>query len=412
MPFVPNTKDNVLAIIDAAIAECKVKKLNTEAGNLANLKAHIEKRKVLVKAPKNGFTLRNIEVGECFYAGAAMCLLTNLNVKISDDRTGQQAAQEQFLQAIYGILLATGLNFSMVESIAGVITERTDSIQASELSQEILCPHYLNNAEHTLLAIRRGFLGSLDQNLVQSLRANLNGILTAPTYASTPNPPPSNTNTKRAIIWVRSKGSDEAVRNLNLMRLLQIQSALGNYGVNEVILFGDNLKDDAGANEISGIKEMVAQATTDKRVLKVYNLMQVWNLNWFQPMKAANSFAYQMKICDLLVREFQCIGIVCMKSGGPDGSSLIGVPQIFFEETPNKYTGMCTRLGQTALCAPPWIQVPCVLGRGGFSRDTMNALVESFPRWEEVAIWLRDIVRTNPDVVAENVDGDDDDDAS
>ena len=143
-----------------------------------------------------------------------------------------------------------------------------------------------------------------------------------------------------------------------------------------------------------------AQRISPNIQLKVYDLTNIYERKWFVPLHQENSFSYQIKACEMLVQQFNALGIICMKSGAPDGASLIGVPQIFFETTRNRYSGMATRIGLTAMCIPAWNQVAIdednLRKKRKFKDSELRMLYESIPKCRDARRWFLDLLEARP----------------
>jgi hypothetical protein len=168
-------------------------------------------------------------------------------------------------------------------------------------------------------------------------------------------------------------------------------------------LFGDSLEQRGTLEDLrrKAIQEMkkTAQRISPNIQLKVYDLTNIYDRDWFGPLHQENSFSYQIKACEMLVQQFNSLCIICMKSGGADGASLIGVPQIFFETTRNSYSGMATRIGLTAMCIPAWNQVAIDEGhlrdKRKFKESELRMLFVSILNCRRVRRWFLEKLRSD-----------------
>ena len=395
-PFSPNTHADVLRLCDQAIDECKHQGLETELGTLTVLRQNIEKYDPpWPKFSPSEVYLDNMEVGETYYCAAVMCLNGSFRTIMNLTDGLHTKKQSAFLDSVCENV-ANGCTVIQGKSGVGGFFPR------GEINAALLCPHFLADPVHTLATIRRGFLGGLDQNHVRTLRQNLEGILNEVPFCATQNAARGRTNKEKAIVWIRRKGGDSEYRDINVARLLQIQEKLHHCGIEEIILFGDSLGPRGKLKDLrpSAKREMttVAQRISPNIQLKVYDLTNIYEREWFAPLHRENSLSYQIKACEMLVQQFNSLCIICMKSGGPDGASLIGVPQIFFETTRNRYSGMATRIGLTAMCIPAWNQVAIdeanLLKGSGFKDSELRMLYESILNCRRVRRWFLDLLRS------------------
>ena len=242
-PFSPNTVEDVLRLCDQAIAECGRQGLETERGTLQDLRENIT-RYYRLREEFDPFAvyLNNMEVGETYYCAAVMCLDGGSRTYMNPTSGTHTVKQRAFLDSVCKNV-ANGCQVLQEKSGDGSFFSR------GEINAALLCPHFLADPVPTLARIRRGFLGGLDQDRVGILRQNLVDVLGGEPFYKTESAERGLTGKEKAIVWIRRREGTDAYRDMDVNKLVQIQTTLHDCGIDEIIMFGDstcqreNLKD-------------------------------------------------------------------------------------------------------------------------------------------------------------------------
>jgi hypothetical protein len=309
------------------------------------------------------------EVGEMYHCRAAAILESRVTVwlpalneenieRITNSPASELASKNNDQAKQFGFLdpleYASNINRSAKDP--------GSKLARGDINLTILIPLFqsagIDYCRETILA---GFLQGLDVGQINAINAKLIELLpnpgggTADASRSSSNATvstaigPSNIPPIRAAIWIRN-ANKEVNKNISEGRIQELVDLMEQAGIEEILLLGDLPPE---------------TYKTPNTSLKVYNqLLSFWGQGWFKAICGKNTFACQVALLHLLYRYHGLTCLVGNRSGGMDGASLSGIPQLFLDsfddetKDPNPAIAMTRRMGMMAQAVPFWFQVP------------------------------------------------------
>ena len=347
MPYVPPTQKSINAEFETIKTDLeKIGKTDEQAiiflkNQIAPQYQNLKTAQKIEPSHKKKFFLGNIEIGECYHMGAALCLADMTAYQIVQEMPANGPAAYYAVQKTYLKGLALVPDIEITDAAPAQQKGGSSFLADSNIfHQTMLCKEVLHNPIEVHKKIFERILASLPDGALDQIRDILDNNIKL-----------NKTGTK-IMLWVRNKGRENPGEQYRDMGTQLIQQLIGPFkaaGISEVVLLGDAV-DTTGLGMPPGIK--------------LSNMMEYFKSDWFAPMKAENSLAYQALIPWVIFREYGGIGMLGMKSGAMDGPSFAGVPQIFIDRLtvdPQKfnapYVKYTERMGLVALCDPFWNQL-------------------------------------------------------
>ncbi len=268
------------------------------------------------------FQLKPCEIGETYHILAASLLMgTNQISRIGNEKT----TDPDFSKKQLGLAESVGLRIKDKTSLG--------KFSDNKINEELLAPFFIADGPlATVNTLRDHFLEGADRDGVTNF-LNKHALLPS-TGTEAP---------KRVALWLSDKTKEGNWVDLK-SEIAQISEELKKAGVTEVILMGDKMKD------LSAIEAG-------------FGTIKTYNLAGFHSQPPFGEMRNQLLLQDMLYREGGMICNIGNKSGGLDGGTMIGIPQVFMEAvTPDK--GPFTRIGFSATFSPFWNQICTDPGTG------------------------------------------------
>jgi len=301
--------------------------------------------------------LHDYEFAETYYVFAALVLKSdNFKTVLVHDKENPLIHRNQ-----YNLL-------SQIDPYIQVVPSTTNKgYSIRNFNEEVFCPS-LVSFDNPLLVHKKMF-----SSLAKTIKIDkVTGIIYPELMKLFP---PDKQETSKAALWLRITNRDTQ-RDMSVKELLQLVNILKAANINEILLLGDMFEQ---MDSIEG--------TIRSKGITVYRLLRLRNQPWFQELDAENSIGYQVITYVRLFTKHGMRFICGNMSGGMDGITMCGVPQIFFEYCANMETAITSRMGLTSAFSPLWAQVPIPqenVADFTFRNEERGAIHKAIGRFEQM----------------------------